>query len=343
VDVIEALWTRKHRSMRVVAAHVAFDLVALTLLLVHSGGAWNPLVSVYLVYLAVLAMVLPGRAVWWAVAGAMALQAVVVWMSDGGLEVAPGPIPTGDLLGHVLAFDLAALAITWVVRRLTLTLRRRESERLDAQRRRDTVDRLAALGTLTAGVAHELATPIGTLQLMIEDLASGAIDERKRTELLQQIERCRSLLERLRGRNLGETGECVADVAIWVEEWRRAVPDVDVEVRVPSAPRVAGAEASWRGALWVTLDNARQAGARHVSVEGRSDADAFELWVQDDGRGIDPEGAARAGEPFRSQSGSTGLGLFVARTFAQSVGGDVVLESLPSRGARARIRMPRAA
>jgi signal transduction histidine kinase len=68
--------------------------------------------------------------------------------------------------------------------------------------------------------------------------------------------------------------------------------------------------------------------------------DRVEVAIDDDGRGVGPEDAPRAGEPFRSSWGGTGLGLFVARSFAQSAGGDVTLEAREI-GARVRLAMTR--
>ncbi|MCB9761805.1 MAG: HAMP domain-containing histidine kinase [Alphaproteobacteria bacterium] len=345
VDVMQSLWSRTNKpTLRLVVAHVAFDLLALTALLVESGGAWNPLVSAYLVYLALLATVLPGRFVWGAAGGAMALQALVVWWSGSQPGVQDHAMLHGDLVGHVIAFDLAAIAITWVVRHLSLTLRVREARELQAQHERDVTERLAALGTLAAGVAHELGTPIGTIQLLAEEAATEPFDEEQRALLLLQVERCRALLDRLRHRNAEELARatCRPDVGAWVAEWGRAVPEVAVEVQALSSEAIAGAAESWRGAVWVALDNARRAGARRVTVAAHDRGDALELQIQDDGRGLPQAAAERASEPFRSGWGGTGLGLFVARSFAQSVGGDVVLEPLAD-GALARIIMPKVA
>ena len=69
--------------------------------------------------------------------------------------------------------------------------------------------------------------------------------------------------------------------------------------------------------------------------------EALEVRVQDDGQGLGDEAPERAGEPFRSGWGSTGLGLFVARGFAESVGGSVHLVPSEPRGATAVLRMRR--
>ncbi|MES2645206.1 MAG: HAMP domain-containing sensor histidine kinase [Myxococcota bacterium] len=337
---------RRTPTARRVIAHAAVDLSALTGILLVTGGAQNPLQAFYLVEVALLAIVLPGRAAWAATGAALVLQAAATLLALDipGFDEEPHH-HLGHLAGHVLAFDLAAVAVTAFVGRLSAALREREAALRASEAERAHGERLAALGTLAAGTAHALGTPLGAIELLGEELAIEPSAETLGT-LRGEVRRCRAILDRMLagdGGADGSTDRIGERVAAWVEAWRAGQPD---EVRVtlvgePILASVLGGEDGWRDATWTVLDNARAAG-EPIRVTTRLDAGRVVVAVEDSGLPVPAERLARAGQPFFSAwpgRKGTGLGLYVARTFARAASGDVMLEPCADTGTRAILSM----
>jgi len=338
-DAIESARLRRSPpTSRTVVAHGILDLGLITALLAVSGGAENPLASFYLVEVALLAMVLPARAAWGSTGLAILSQAAVVLTAADlpGLDEEPHLHPE-HLVGHIVAFDLAAIAITAFVGNLAGALRARDQALRASEADRAQAERLAALGTLAAGTAHALATPLGAMELLAEeaalDLPEQAEGQASLRTLRAEVRRCRAILDRMLA---GEDGAEEATDGLfdrlreWVDDWRAAQGDPSpVTLVLPEGDaRVRGPGAGWRDALWTVLDNARKAGGAIEITAARVDGGRIGVQVRDHGSPIAPEALARIGEPFYTawpSGGGTGLGTYVARRQAREAGGDLTL------------------
>lgn len=339
-----------------VRRHAVADLLGFTAVLLVSGGAENPVGSFLLVEVALLAVVLPPRDAWIATGSTLLLFAITVFFCVPlhGLDDEPHDHLV-HLVGHALAFDVAAVAITALVGRLSATLRAREEALRGALVRHADDERLAALGTLAVGTAHALGTPLGAIELLAEEMALGlppaAEGHQAWTALRGEVARSRGILDRLLSGDAGGGGStpAVRDALHgWVDAWRRSREQVSLWVDVGDEVAdtvVRGAEAGWRDALWTVLDNAVQAGGERgeIRVSVRRGEDFVLVDVVDEGPPVDEAALARAGQPFHSGwpgRAGNGLGLFVARRFARGTGGDLVLAPGQPHGARVTLRLP---
>ncbi|MEY2669372.1 MAG: hypothetical protein RJA59_2010, partial [Pseudomonadota bacterium] len=148
------------------------------------------------------------------------------------------------------------------------------------------------------------------------------------------------------GENAGEPIEELA-VARWVEGALDGLPGrerVRVEVACGEV-RIRGPARGLERALRVILTNALQATPAEggVSLGARCVARGIEVEVTDGGAGMEAGVLARAGEPFfttKEPGQGTGLGLYIARTLVEQLGGALELASQPGRGTTARITLP---
>jgi two-component system sensor histidine kinase RegB len=169
--------------------------------------------------------------------------------------------------------------------------------------------RLAALGGLAAAAAHELGTPLATIQVVAKELLRASPDDGPIAEdarlLLQQAERCREILKRLSQRP--EDGDPLyTDIGLKALLNEVVDPhlgfdlDITVGVNTPNGvaePRVKRLAEIVHG-LSAVVENAADFAASSVRVRATADADWITIEVLDDGPGFAPEILPRLGEPY---------------------------------------------
>ncbi len=354
-DGVVGLWSHLVRPGPRAALGVALIDVALFAVASWTeGGAESPIAAMMLVQVALGAALLGPRSS--AVLSGAALLAFAggAWPQPhahdhvAGSLVLHGPsLDSGHRLGHLVAFALAVVALTFFIGKVTAALRAAQAAQARDQR-------LAAVGTLAAGVAHALGTPLGTIRLLSDELEAELPPEARPHPAARGIEaqlvRARGILDALlqgapSPAGDEQTAELGAALAAWIAEWRAAQP-AELQLQVGPLGALAhrsarGPASGWRAALWSLLDNARQAGgALSLSVELSQDGVC--VVISDEGAAMSAAVAARVGEPFFSawpDRRGTGLGLHSAEGFARGYGGAVSLRP-GKRGAEARLFVP---
>ena len=353
-------WLRRDRvvSDRFLAGVMLFDTAVLTGLLHLSGGHFNPFSTLYIVNVALAAVLLPPRWSWtqagFSVLAFGALFPMQQWAPFGVQE--HEAMMAVHLYGMLVAVAIAAFVIVLIVQRVSRALARRDEELTRERRLADQRAKLASLVTLAAGAAHELATPLSAIAIAAKDLdrdmaRSGASEEAREDLALirSQVSRCKEILQQMSARAGENAGEPILEISVarWVEGALEGLPGasrVTADLACGEAV-VLGPVHGLERALRVLLQNALQASAEigEVHLRARAIAGGIAVEVEDGGPGMTPDVLARAGEPFfttKEPGQGSGLGIYIARTLAEQLGGSLDLESAPGRGTKARIVLP---
>ncbi len=361
-----AVWTRHaHVNDATIAAVMLLDAVVLTVLLDLTGGASNPFSTLYLVDVALAAVLLPPAWAWTLMVVSLVSFASLFLHEEAtsaahhvSFHMNHAELMNAHLRGLWVAFALAAVFVVFFVRRVTRELAERERELQLARVHADRREKLASLATLAAGAAHELSTPLSTIAVVAKELQrslqSAEPEVRADLQLVrEQVGRCRDILDRMAAHAGENVGERFAPLTVrsWIDaalDGLRGQGRVQVEV----SPAIEGATLvgpprALADALRGLLKNALQASPAHAPVALRVEiADArVRVIVTDQGKGMPPEVLSRAGEPFfttKSPGEGMGLGLFLTRALAEQLGGALTVTSHPGSGTEARIDLPAA-
>ena len=335
------------------------DVLGLTVLLYFSGGSTNPLVSIYLLPLMVAATVLPARYSWSVAALAIACYSLLlVWYLPLTEQHHHHDAAAAEFNLHVLGmwatFVVSAALIAHFVASMAHSLR--ERDRLLAQAREESLrnERIVALGTLAAGAAHELGTPLATMALLADDMAERYAGQahlsEDATEMQTQIAVCKTIISGLAdsaGAARGEGG-CAQAADAFLDEvlakWRLMRPAVKVECKwsdATPAPAIV-VEQTLSQAVINLFNNAADASPSTVEVLGRREADQVVIEIKDRGPGLSAKVARRAGEAFFSTKSPSGLGigLFLANATIERFGGRVQITNREGGGACTQITLP---
>jgi two-component system sensor histidine kinase RegB len=338
----------RESSISVASAVVAsvIEVALLTGLLEITGGPFNPFIVIYVVQVA-LATVTLGTAAGWltGVAASTGYGLLIYWHTT---ELVPGHHRLNDLPTHLftmwVAVAVTAELVAYFVVRASNELARRERDLEQMRLRATRNEHLASLTTLAAGAAHELSTPLATIAIAARELErSAAVTNLSAVAgdarlIRLEVDRCQAIIDQMSGRAGGMTPDASepVDVAAVVTELRDRLTAersarLDVRIHGP-LPSVDVPRAGLAQVMASLVKNAFDAttGSGRVALDVSCYAGGIRLVVKDEGQGMPADVLSRAGEPFfttKEAGRGLGLGLFLARLFAERIGGSLALSS----------------
>lgn len=315
--------------------HLLVDVAILTWMVSWSGGVENPFSSLFLLPIALSVLALPGRWVW-ATAAASVAGYVLSALLGRPLPHAHGAF--GDVfdlhkLGMLANFIASTAVVLVFFARMASAWRERERE---VARLRESFARnegIIALATHAASVAHELNTPLGTLTLMVEDLAGEPADEARREDYATMralLESCRDRVRELASPAEAGDGAGLSagtDLERVIERWQLVRPTVDLR-RTGSTGSLQQVDVAVGHLLQALLNNAAdasmQAGRARVDLQLEAGSTGLRASIRDYGPGLGEVPPMLPGKLFRtSKPDGMGIGLALSHATVERLGGSL--------------------
>ncbi|MEN8135635.1 MAG: ATP-binding protein [Thermodesulfobacteriota bacterium] len=353
----------------VFALIMAWDIVQLTLLIYFTGGPMNPFTFIYLVQVALAAILMqPGWA--WALNIMTILCYALLFILPPAPDFNEGLVSssaTGSacgtdssmalhLQGMWAAFAITAFFIVFFVSRIRKAMASHQQTLASLEDEKLRSEKMASLATLAAGAAHEFSTPLSTIAVAAGEMVHHFKDQGGDPDLIDdanlikaEITKCRDILRQMAadaGEHLGESfisitlAEILDKVAAEFhnETGRKILFDLAMENRAVIIPLQ-----TWLRTLRGLMKNAHDA-CPAGDIQGRVfiDNDYLAIAITDQGSGMSGDDLTRATEPFfttKEPGKGLGLGLFLARSLAERFGGDLLIDSEPGQGSKVTFRV----
>lgn len=254
--------------------------------------------------------------------------------SDGksvflGFSVSPLSDASGRENGHIVIFqDLTDIRA------------------LEGQMRRS--ERLAAIGQLSAAIAHEIRNPLGSISGAVEMLEGETENESDKALMgivIREVDRLNLLisdfLEYSRPHNLALEPTDLIRLIRDVTDLAKTRGKVQIDVRTPELAQGYVDHQATRQVLWNLINNAAEAESTNILIRLEDLEDVWHLYVEDDGTGVPEAIQDRIFEPFfTTKPKGTGLGLATLFRLMEEQGGEIRLqESTSLKGAAFRLTL----
>ena len=353
----------KEITDRIIFTQLLLEIFSFSLILYFTGGATNPFTFFFLIPLAISATVIPGRRTWLLTLLTVILYSLLLkyyvpltyQLHDHQHPLSNEGQFSQHVLGMWFGFLVSAMLVTWFITFLSRELKRRDQAIAEARRRELRDQQMVTLGTLAAGTAHELGTPLASLAIVTADLTDGYNPEQhaelfeNQRILREQINRCKQILSVLSD----SAGESRADEGFLlsadqfleriIAQWRAQRSDIPCEF-TPADPPFPGHllfDKTISQALLNLLNNAADETQDRIELRASARNKILQLRIIDHGPGMTDEQISMAGETtFSNKPHGMGIGLFLAITTIRRIGGSVQFQRLDDSGTCTLVELP---
>jgi two-component system sensor histidine kinase RegB len=269
----------------------------------------------------------------------------------------PLPDPGHNMQHHVLgmwfSFLLGVGLILFFVVSMAEALRQRNKKLAEARERNLRDEHMVSLGTLAAGAAHELGTPLGTMAILTKEMEQ---EYRQQPGLVEKIEILRSQVDRCKttlGQISASAGQMKAesgrseDVKLYLQQclarWKEMHPGTTIAVSLNGSDPtpVIVVDETLNQAIINVLNNASDASPEKIELKANWSHSELSLEIIDFGEGLSQATMEELGKPFfTTKKDGHGLGFYLAQAVVHRLGGEVKASNHKQGGACIHIRLP---
>lgn len=301
---------------------LVLDSLIWFLAMAATGEATNPAISYLFVLLCVAAFTLPALhtvVVLIVMVSAYAILMYVTPSNHHGMSMA------WHLWGMWVLFVINAAIIVWLIARLLSVIRQKDQviSQFKAQTARD--EHLVALGTLAGSIAHEIGTPLGTIAMLAEDN-----DE----QIMQQVERCKQALNKLRQVNEQQQETITTDD--FLEQLQHDILLIKPQANIrwhSQDHQYVQVSIVLQHALLALLHNAVDAAKSQVIVASQIKQKDWLISIEHDGDAIEETLLEQLGQQSirNSEKGGLGLGYYLANASIEQLQGRVEVSNIQGK------------
>lgn len=339
------------------ALQLGFDILQLAALLWLTGGITNPFALLFLAPVVTSATTLSKP-----VLTSLATLAIILsfgllftfqplpWLPEGSFS-----LPFTFRLGIWIAIIVGSIFTSLYAWRVTRESRKMSAALAATESMLAQEQKLSALGGLAAAAAHELGTPLATIQITAKEMTRELDPKSPLGEdaalMLSQAIRCRDILEQLSLR--GDAGDDIHNTLTPEDLLEEAAEpfihrdkDIIITIRNSDPQPTLRRQSELLYALKNYIENAVDFSKNRVELSAHWNEADIIFEIDDDGPGIDPMLKDRLGQPYvtsrrgANNAGGLGLGVFISSTLIERTGGKVFYEKSPLGGARFRAIWP---
>ena len=327
---------------------ICADILFLSLLLFFSGGATNAFVSLLLIPIAIAAVTLSAPLLALVAMLAIASYSILLWFL-------PMSVMHGNMEGHFIGmginFLFSALVVALVVGKMARSINQRELAIAAYRENLLKQEQVTALGVASAQVTHQLATPITTVQLLVDELNEDYPNNSIIADMQSQLTRCSDSLDAFRNMvfsikeqttKASEVNALLDDI---LENLRVNYPEIEVElIHELNRDITIMADGALLPAILNLINNAIRATklnkSEKITLTSRQSDGDWQFVIRDYGQGFTLEKLQQLGsKPVSSEQG-LGMAVFLSHASLERLGGKLALTNHQKGGALVTLSLP---